>query len=435
MAAVAGTAGGALAVRVVRSTDELDALQPAWSAMHAQASGSVFQSYEWQRTWWKHLGGTDPARRLHVVVLEANGEVVAIAPFFIEVVRIAPFLTLRRLAFLGSGLTDHLDLLVKEGLEARCCDEVASHLAQENRAFDVLSLSDIPDSSPSRSLLFDALRVHGFEGKAFVAEQCPRTLLKSTWKETLETFEGRHRREVGRRMRQMHKQFRVELDICRDARSVGADIDEFMAMHQRRWTAAARKGVYADAPVAAFQREIAQLFFARGWLFLAFLRLDGRRVAAICAFKHADVIAHYLSGLAIDDLPEARKLSPGIVLCCLGMQELIPQGIRVYDFLRGIETYKYECGAVDVPNWALLMSARGGRWAKAKNVIALLEESLARRLQQEKLAFRQHRRAHGFFSAATARYLWGRGSIGIRDGMKKLRSPEKSLTAGETGRA
>src|SRR5438876_1751110 len=208
-AAVAMTEG-AFSVRVVRSTGELDALQPAWSALHAQTGGSVFQSYEWQRSWWKHLAGSDPRKRLHVVLLEANGDVVAIAPFFIESVRIAPFLTLRRLAFLGSGLTDHLDLLVKQGLQARCCEEIASHLAEESRAFDVLSLSDIPASSPNRSPLFDGLQAHGFEGKAFVAEQCPRTLLKGTWKETFETFEGRHRREVGRRMRQMQKLFRVE---------------------------------------------------------------------------------------------------------------------------------------------------------------------------------------------------------------------------------
>ena len=81
----------------------------------------------------------------------------------------------------------------------------------------------------------------------------------------------------------------------------------------------------------------------------------------VASESQGDVIAHYLSGLAVDDLPEARKLSPGIVLCCLCMQELIPQGVGVYDFLRGIETYKYECGAVDVPNWAFLMFRRGAR--------------------------------------------------------------------------
>jgi hypothetical protein len=75
------------------------------------------------------------------------------------------------------------------------------------------------------------------------------------------------------------------------------------------------------------------------------------------------------------------------------------------------------------------MFARGARWAKAKNVVALLEESLSRRMQQEKLAFRHRRVAHGLFSAAMARYLWGRASITLRDGLKKLRSPEKSLTA------
>jgi len=49
------------------------------------------------------------------------------------------------------------------------------------------------------------------------------------------------------------------------------------------------------------------------------------------------------------DLGAAAKFAPGIVLHSLCMEEVIPRGVRVYDFLRGIEPYKYECGAVDVP--------------------------------------------------------------------------------------
>src|SRR5438128_5942582 len=337
-----------LELRVVSSTVELDALRQAWSDLHLRSGASVFQSYEWQRTWWAHFGETEASRSLHVIVLTADREVVAIAPFVVEAVRIAPFVSLRRLVFLGTGTTDYLDLLVQRGLESICCARIAAHLAQESSAsFDVVSLSDIPECSASRSHLFEALRAHGFEGKTFVVEQCPRAVLKGTWKETLDSFEGGRGQRLVKRVRKMKQRFRVELEVSQGAGALGADIDEFMVMHQHRWTSAGKKGVFAERTMAAFQRAVAQAFFDRGWLFLAFLRIDGRRVAAMCSFKHRGDLSYYLGGLV--DAGEASKHSPGLVFHCLCMEELIPRGIGVYDFLRGSHLYKYRCGAVDVP--------------------------------------------------------------------------------------
>jgi len=338
--AAIGLGRAKLDLKVVTSTAGLDALRSKWSDLHLRTGASVFQSYEWQRTWWAHFGENVTSRSLHIVVLEAEGEVVAIAPFVVEAIPIAPMLGLRRLVFLGTGMSDYLDLLVRTGLEAACCARIAAHLAQQGVSFDMLLLSDIPDRSATRSPLFEALCAHGFEGRTLVVEQCPRTLLKDTWKETLESFGG-----------------------------------------------------------------------------------------IACNFRHRDEVSFYLSGLG--NSGEALKYSPGLVLHCLCMEELIPQGVRVFDFLRGSVRYKYQFGAVDVPNWALLMFRSGARAAKAKNFVALLEESLRRRLERERIAFLHQRRTHGLVSAGLARHLWSRLPANWRDGLRKLRAPEKPLQAPE----
>jgi len=426
----AGIAAAApsLQMRVVSSGADFDALQPSWSRLHAESGASVFQSFEWQRTWWKHLGEAAPALRLHVVVLAQDAEVVAIAPFVVETIAIAPFAKLRRLGFLGTGMSDYLDVLVQKGLEVPCCARLAAHLADDAVGFDVLSLTDLPDRSPTRGPLFEALRRRGFDGKAFVAEQCPRAFLKPTWKETLDSFQGTHRRQLGWRRRGLEKRFAVELDICGSEDRLSTDLEEFMQMHQQRWARVGKKGVYADESVAAFQREIAGIFFRRGWLFLAFLRIDGSRIASFCGFRHRDELAVYLTGMR--DPGEARKFSPGIVLHAMCMEATIEQGVRTYDFLRGVEAYKYECGAVDVPNWAFSMFRGKARSANVKNVIALLQASLSRRIGQEMVALRHQWSVHGLFSAGMTRYLRSRLSVTVRDGLKKLRAPEKPLTEG-----
>jgi CelD/BcsL family acetyltransferase involved in cellulose biosynthesis len=418
-----------LELRLVSTAAEFDALQPAWSTLHQDCGARVFQSYEWLRTLWKHVGEQDPRRTLHVVVLAEAGRVVCIAPFQIEVVPALGPLSVRRLEFVGAGLTDYLDVLMVKGIEDRCFERIASHLAAHSAAFDVISLCDIPDDSTVHAGLHQALRRHGFEGTCFVSEQCPQTALKSTWPETLAAFEGRgkHLRERRKAFAQLKQRFKVELEVCRNEEDLAHAVEDFIEMHQRRWTSSGQKGVYAEPAVAAFQLEVARRFFDRGWLHLSFLRVDGARVSAHCSFRHGGLLTVYLTGSG--DAGEATKYSPGLAHHWLCMEDLIPQGVVVYDFLRGIEPYKYKCGAVDVPNWTLQLFRSGARLPRAKHAIALLRASLIRRLEKERMAFEHQRRAHGLISAGMARYLRSRVLVMWRDGLTKLRAPEKSLSA------
>jgi CelD/BcsL family acetyltransferase involved in cellulose biosynthesis/glycosyltransferase involved in cell wall biosynthesis len=417
----------ALSLRVVSSPADFDALEPAWTRLHEESGASVFQSYEWQRTWWDEVGCRAGHHELFIVVLELVERVVAIAPLFVERVPILPFVKLRRLTFLGTGMTDYLDVLLAKGSERPCLVRIAEYLAERRQVYDMLALCDIPDSAPTHLLLFEALRDNGFEANRFANEQCPRLALKSTWKDTLASMAGEHRRQLSKRLRQMREHFAVELQICGREKDLDEDIDDFIRMHQGRWNSVGKKGVFAERHVADFQRKVARRFFRRGWLFLAFLCVDGRRIAALCGFEHNRVLSYYLNGM--DECGNARKYSPGLVLHCLCMEEVIRRGAIVYDFMRGTERYKYEFGAKDVANWTLVAFPSGASLAKFKSSAALLNESLARRTSHEKLALQHHLETHGFFSRETVRYLAEHAETTLRDGLVKVRAPEKSLAA------
>jgi CelD/BcsL family acetyltransferase involved in cellulose biosynthesis len=53
--------------------------------------------------------------------------------------------------------------------------------------------------------------------------------------------------------------------------------------------------------------------------------------------------------------PEARYLSPGVVLIAGLVRRALEAGAKRFDFLRGDESYKYEWGAVDEPVQRLLV--------------------------------------------------------------------------------
>jgi CelD/BcsL family acetyltransferase involved in cellulose biosynthesis len=90
---------------------------------------------------------------------------------------------------------------------------------------------------------------------------------------------------------------------------------------------------------------------------LTFLTVGGRRVAAGVHCETADGLLYYNAGLD----PDARDLSPGVVMIARYVRRAIEAGKRRLDFLRGDEPYKYEWGAVDEPIQRLLVRRTGSR--------------------------------------------------------------------------
>src|SRR5207253_7402659 len=106
------------ALRVVEDVREFDALEQEWNSLFEKSAVSVFQSFEWQRTWWKHFGEDRGSARLHIVEIRAANELLAVAPFYIETVKLLGLVKLRRLLFVGHGDSDYLDILAVAGREA-----------------------------------------------------------------------------------------------------------------------------------------------------------------------------------------------------------------------------------------------------------------------------------------------------------------------------
>lgn len=71
----------------------------------------------------------------------------------------------------------------------------------------------------------------------------------------------------------------------------------------------------------------------------------GRVRAAAFGFETPDGYFYYNS--AYD--PDAAMASPGVVLLSSLIDEQIRRGVRVFDFLKGDERYKYRHGAVARP--------------------------------------------------------------------------------------
>ena len=84
-----------------------------------------------------------------------------------------------------------------------------------------------------------------------------------------------------------------------------------------------------------------------------------RRIAAGIHFRTADGYLYYNAGVD----PDARDLSPGVLMVAAYVQRALAAGASRLDFLRGDEPYKYEWGAVDEPIQRLLVRRDNARVA------------------------------------------------------------------------
>jgi CelD/BcsL family acetyltransferase involved in cellulose biosynthesis len=442
----------AFSVEVIESAPGFDGLRADWDRLFLADGRSVFQSYEWQRSWWRHFGEGKRLMQLHIVVVSADvrshnsfrhsrpphgdaeassrrsgalraKSVVAIAPFFIERVQAFGVVDVHRLGFIGRSISDYLDVVALPQHRADVARALARHLQERAAAFDVCVLEDMTARSPTAHALHAALQKQGTSSSLHASERCPRTTLKRTWPETLASFKLEHRREVQRRRRNFEKHCAFELEIKGEPSSIDADIEELITMQQEHWDGQKQSNDDVDG-LERFHRDVARSLAARGWTFLAFLRVHGRRIGFVYGFRFKNELAIYLSGT--HNTGDLRQLAPGRVLSSLVMEHATAEALSACDFMRGPEHYKYELGGVDVVNHTLVVPGARSRLSAHKHRAALLSESFARRVDEERALWSAVARSGGgAVSVTSAIHLQSRIGVMVRDGLRFWRARDQ----------
>ena len=168
----------------------------------------------------------------------------------------------------------------------------------------------------------------------------------------LSTLGKKERHEIRRKVRRAQAAGEVRLQ---DSSRPLDDLEMFIDLHQKRW---GDDGLFppteGGAQSRVFIRRLFELFGPDGPLRLTFLTVGGRCIASGIHFETADSLLYYNAGVD----PDARDLSPGVLMIHAYAGRAIANGTRRMDFLRGNETYKYEWGAVDEPIQRLLVRRR-----------------------------------------------------------------------------
>src|SRR6185436_10186794 len=195
-------------IEVIEEVEGFRRLRSEWDELLSSSpSDSIFLTWEWMFTWWKHLGGR---RRLSILVLRSAGELIAIAPLALrppDYGRLAPF---RSLEFLGTGSagSDYLDLIVRAGREHLALPALADHLTKGTVMLDLAQIR----TGFSRALeVAERIEGRGWGLSATRTSVCPYIDLSGqSWDSYLASLGPAHRANLQRRLRNLARSFDLE---------------------------------------------------------------------------------------------------------------------------------------------------------------------------------------------------------------------------------
>lgn len=349
-----------------------------WDAIAARSPmATPFSAWAFHRAWWDAYGAN--AHEETIVVLDADDGIVAIVPLMhrhevepsdalthttmrhgadVELTPVPP--TAKAVFFGASYHADYATILADPSRLPAVAEALAAYFAGPDAGpWDAIDLRRLRCGDQAAEALAHALGAREIsEGWTLNVERedvCPVVTFPDDvdMDGYLATLGKKERHEIRRKVRRAEAVGAIEL---LDSTDPLQDLEAFIDLHQKRWGA---EGLFpptaGGAQSRVLFRRLFELFGPAGALRLTFLSVGGRRIAAGIHFETATDILYYNAGVD----PDARDLSPGVVMVHAYVARALASGKRRMDFLRGNEPYKYEWGALDEPIQRVLVRRRG----------------------------------------------------------------------------
>jgi CelD/BcsL family acetyltransferase involved in cellulose biosynthesis len=314
---------------LIVARESLDALEPEWRELLPRCSyAPVFLSPLWLRTWWSEFG-TD--RELVLLSVRDDQRLVGVVPLMREGAR---------LSFAGdTEVCDYMDVPCTSGRESEVLSALFRSLGEE--PWEELSLWAMREDSPALATLPAVAAEFGLTFSKEAEDVCPQINLPADFEEYVSSLDKKDRHELRRKLRKLPQAGDVELEVLTAPADVEPAIDDFLWMLRE---SRADKAAFMTPQMESFFRRLVVNLAAESLIEMIFLKLGGKRTAAVLCFRGEQETLLYNSGYD----PAYAGYSVGLLSKALALQRAIENGHKRFDFLRGHERYKYELGAKDL---------------------------------------------------------------------------------------
>ena len=337
--AVTSQTDSELKLTIISDKLAFHALKAEWNNLLVQSCHkSFFLTWEWQYNWWEFYGNADGHDNLTIITGRNElDELVAILPLF--KVSNTRSLTgkLNLFKFSGSGYesSEYLDLIAAPEISTRQIEQCFEMLEREGS--DGLFLTDLR----ADSLLLPALQNWSarrgiYQNKRYW-KTCPHIPLRENYSSFIASLSKNMRYNVRRRTRNLEKKHAVDFQCVTAQPLVARYVTILFELHRKRWATREGTSKFDDPQREIFHVKIAEKLLAANYLRLFVLQVDEVPVAILYCFAYDGHIYYYQAGMD----PEFEKKSIGMVVMGKAIEASFAEGAHEYDFLRGLEDYKF----------------------------------------------------------------------------------------------
>jgi hypothetical protein len=319
-------------------------LQEPWNELLSRSHApKIFFSWEWFHLWLKHFWHGEDFHSL--LAKDGLGGLVGIVPL---IVNQNPDGVAAQ--FIGDPNTwDYRDMIIDQTLIEPVLVFLLSYLKEKVKGDGNIELSGLSEHSLTKRCIVKPAENLGFQVQLLPEDTCPILSLPATWEAYLRLLKKKDKHELERKTRKINREAQVALYKVKDTDKIRKEMEDFFTLHR---ASRQEKAGFMDDEMVSYFLSIADLFIQQGRLNLSFLTANGKKIAVILGFEYLDTLYVYNSGYE----PHYSSWSPGIVLMGMILQDCIQRGIKIVDFLRGNEPYKYKLGEVDNRVYKMILS-------------------------------------------------------------------------------
>ena len=331
-----------LTVDVITDSDRFRALEHEWRTLYDAAPlATPFQTWEWLYSWWEVYGVPE---RLRLVTVHDGDQLTGVLPLTVT--------GAGRLAFIGTGLSDHLDALVDP---ARATEVVNAWVTGLYRS-PGLRLLDLHEVRPEAAVWqlyhrWPGRTRHYRQSTCTEFDVAPLDDLLAKWSKSTRTAARVTRNRMSKNGYRLHWSAPDE---------IGVMATELVADHLRTWEGRAITPAHAEPRFVQFVRTVCERLARRDQA--ALIRLeppdgaeDPMQLTALMLVGH-----EYVGGwLSADNETARRRLSIALAESLFGIEAANRLGIGVVSLLRGLEEGKLKVHERVKPNHRLLLAGGG----------------------------------------------------------------------------